>query len=129
MKKYLGLKWLLALAMTLAITAHATDRNRADLADDVETPDPLLQRGGSDSKVYGDDQIYVREDGYKDNEDNRPDALERSVRPKQQDSGRKKKDTRVFYDDPNKPKKTEKPSARDKRDDSIETPDNLLDNL
>ncbi len=52
-------------------------------ADDLETPDSLLQLSDPDrEKVrYGDDDIVVSDDGVKNNSLVKPDPLERSVNP------------------------------------------------
>lgn len=105
------------------VTAFAAQDNKQPLADEVETPDPLLQKS---DKVYGDDHIVIQKEGPQDMEDNAPDALERSVQKKEKTSG--VKEQQIFKDEPSATQGKGK-ATKEKKDDRLTTPDSLLDNM
>ncbi len=137
------------LWMTNGLLAEAGDGSR--LADEIETPDALLQTTDEEKRRtrYGDEDIYISSEGDKENAIVKPDPLERmldqpgarrrgdgDIRLKFEPEG-ELADKSIEHPDPilsapgsakSGQKQKDRKRSRD-RDDELETPDPLLDNM
>lgn len=123
------------LLFSLSVPAAGADQQ--PLADEIETPDSLLQTADPDEqeKQYGSERILIQKGGAKDDHQRRPDPLESSLEP----PGKDDQGQQVELLEPSPPSDDEKETAgarkgglfeREKkgRMDQI-TPDPLLDSV
>ena len=125
MKSGMAVSVIALLFALFALSVNATQR--APLADDVETPDPLVIKVDqeADKKRYGEEKIFIQRGGEGSSAQETPDPLERGLEKKE--TGKAEQ----IY--PSKPaegevdKKT--PGQLEKNMDSLITPDPLLDSV
>ncbi len=114
---------IIIFSLCHGFTANAKDS--VNMADEIETPDVLLQNSGpKDKKVrYGDTDISVSPKGKKDNALVAPDLLERQVEAKD----KYKEDQTISKKKKQAKEKFTKKSEKYEPGNNIETPDPLLD--
>jgi len=116
-------RFLIAISISfissLSVSVHATDNQK--LADEVETPDVLIQETDTNAKKvkYGDKDISISPDGEKNKKQITPDPLEKLLMPDKDTGESAQKEIKN-----NKIKSTPK---KTNADDEILTPDPLLD--
>lgn len=122
---------LLAVCCWVWAAQVTSAESRDPLAEDQETPDPLLQSTQPEerAKRYGSEGIYIQEGGDKDASQVSPDPLERSVQPPPVPGQQVPVQLPGLEREPPEAEQKKGKKTDSRKGSELQTPDPLLDNI